>query len=132
VWRRPAILLAGAIFAAGLFAAAFDPYPVPEIVVGEIAAQDGRGGLPCEIALWSGAIRPLDGRGEPLAVGKARTGGRFAALLTRSEARRRRGMLWLTVACQDHGLRVRAYEWRWYDGWITPGLEIGRVWVPRK
>jgi hypothetical protein len=125
-------LLAIVALAASLMAAFFDPLPVPDVLAGEIANQDGRVGLPCDLALWSGAIGPLDGRGEPLAVGKVETGRRFAVSLTRTPARRRPGLLWLSVLCQDHGLRVRAYEWRGYDGCIAPGLEIGRVWVPRK
>jgi hypothetical protein len=117
---------------AALGSAFFDPYPVPDVLAGEIANQDDRVGLPCDLALWSGAIGPLDGRGEPLAVAKVETGRRFAVVLARTPARRRSGLLWLSVLCQDHALRVRAYEWPWYDGWVTPGLDIGRVWVPRK
>jgi hypothetical protein len=116
----------------GAAALRIDPLPVPALIAGEIVAQGDAVGVPCEVAVWQGAIRPLEGRGEPLAVGRARTGGPFVAEMSRTPGHRRRpGWLWISVQCDGYHVRVYAFEWRWLSEWLHPALELGRVFVPK-
>lgn len=118
-------LLLGAALACGCGRA------LPEGLAGEIVTEDGRAGVPCALRLWRGAIRPLDGSGDPLAETHVRSGQAFeVALRPTGAADPGAGLLWLSVECEGYFVKVRNVDWSG-PRTLLPALELGRVWVPR-
>jgi hypothetical protein len=104
----------------------------PEGVTGQVVTEDARAGVPCQLRLWRGAIRPLDGRGEALAEARVASGGPFeTALRPTGVPDTGEGRLWLTVECEGYFVKVRGVEWSG-PRTLLPAVDVGPVWVPKR
>jgi hypothetical protein len=123
---RPALLLLA------LAATSSCAPSLPEGVTGEVVTEDGKRDVPCLLRLWRGAIRPLDGRGDPLASARVASGKPFeAALRPTGASDPGTGSLWLTVECDGYFVKVRGVEWSGPRR-LLPAVDVGPVWVPKR
>lgn len=118
--RGPFVLL-------GAWAASLTGCALPVTAVGTVVTQGRVEGVRCQIAVWSGDIGPIDGRGTPLATIETRTGQSFDIDLSLVDAHDE--MLWASFECDGFVVKVRPLDTE--RAWFSI-LDLGRVWVPRR